>query len=310
MRRVRRASARGGVNYDLGMSYPTAGVVPGAAEFIRRARGEVTGLAATAAPEGPGPLAEIGAELARVRAARGLSLADVGRELLLSSRQVRALEQVEPAAFHGAAFQDAALRKYAKYCGLDLNRFPLVPMPRMSVAPAPPADREPNPVCESARWPKAITAALAAASGAALISIVVGAIAWWPAGPPPAVPAPNMVVGALDTPTVPTAAVSAPLVNESSRAAAPASSQRYGAIQAVQATWMFLHLSDGSSIERTIGPGETLALDARPDYLVLGRPDVILTIGGRQVDTAPFIDRGQVRMTPRDFLAAEQGAPP
>jgi hypothetical protein len=107
------------------------------------------------------------------------------------------------------------------------------------------------------------------------------------------------------------AAETAAMVDESATPrSAPVSSPRYGTIQALQSTWMFLHRTDASSMERTVRQGETLGLDERPDYLVLGSPDVVLTIGGRQVDTAPFIARGQLRMTSRDFLVAEKGSQP
>ena len=69
--------------------------------------------------------AEVGAELRRVRGARGLTIAQVGEQLLLSARQVRALEEVEFAAFHNPTFHLNALKKYAALAELDaawLNR--------------------------------------------------------------------------------------------------------------------------------------------------------------------------------------------
>src|SRR5207344_683419 len=63
--------------------------------------------------------AEIGAELARVREARGITVADVSDKLLLSIRQVKALEEVNFTAFHNATFQLKALKKYAQFANLD-----------------------------------------------------------------------------------------------------------------------------------------------------------------------------------------------
>jgi cytoskeletal protein RodZ len=63
----------------------------------------------------------LGARLAGARDARGLSVAQVSHALLLSPRQVRALEQVEPEAFHSTAFYLTALRKYVGYLGLPAD---------------------------------------------------------------------------------------------------------------------------------------------------------------------------------------------
>ena len=269
----------------------------------------------------PGLRADVGAELARIRAARGLSLAEVGRALLLSTRQVRALEQVEPGAFHSAVFHEAALRKYAKYCEVDLDRFRLA-SPHIPAIVSPPSTSDPSPAYEPALRPMTLKAALAVVSAIGVAAIGVGALLFWPTSPPPVAAAPYMVIAAVEPPTLPMAAVTTAPADESAAVTAapadqsaaprgaPVSSAPYGTIQAVQATWMYLHRSDASSTERTVRPGETLALDERPDYLVLGSADVVLTIGGRQIDTAPFIERGQLRMTSRDFQAVEQASRP
>ena len=66
--------------------------------------------------------AELGADLQRIRSARGLSPADVGQALLLSVRQVEALEGVEVSVFYSLAFFVRGLRKYATLCEVDSAR--------------------------------------------------------------------------------------------------------------------------------------------------------------------------------------------
>lgn len=61
----------------------------------------------------------IGERLTAARSARGLTVDEASRTLLLSPRQVRALESFEIQAFHNESFYLGALRKYAAFCGLD-----------------------------------------------------------------------------------------------------------------------------------------------------------------------------------------------
>lgn len=50
-----------------------------------------------------------------------MSVTQVAQALLLSPRQVRGLEHVEPEAFHNTAFYLVALRKYVGYLGLPVD---------------------------------------------------------------------------------------------------------------------------------------------------------------------------------------------
>jgi cytoskeleton protein RodZ len=73
-------------------------------------------------PVAPGP----GALLAGERAAQGLGVGDVARQLKLSARQVEALERDDYDAFAGMVFVRGFLRNYAKL--LDVDPEPLVAM--------------------------------------------------------------------------------------------------------------------------------------------------------------------------------------
>ena len=63
----------------------------------------------------------LGMKLAAAREARGLSIDQVCAVLLLSRRQVRALERLDPEAFYNSAFRLGALRKYVAYLGLPAD---------------------------------------------------------------------------------------------------------------------------------------------------------------------------------------------
>ena len=55
--------------------------------------------------------ARIGERLSQIRSERNLSVADLSGRLLLSARQVRALEVADVSAFHNASFFMTGLRK-------------------------------------------------------------------------------------------------------------------------------------------------------------------------------------------------------
>src|SRR5690348_16884372 len=67
-----------------------------------------------------GPLcAELGRQLAAAREVKGLTIEQAAAQLLLTPRQVHALETVVAEAFYGADFYGIALRKYTVLLGLD-----------------------------------------------------------------------------------------------------------------------------------------------------------------------------------------------
>ena len=77
-----------------------------------------------AAPSGAPALngracADLGVRLAHARSSRGLTVALVAERLLLSTRQVRALEAFDLSAFHNPRFYATALKKYAGFVAVD-----------------------------------------------------------------------------------------------------------------------------------------------------------------------------------------------
>ena len=71
-------------------------------------------------PQLPDPVG-LGARLSTARAAHGLSLGDVARQLKLSVRQVEALERDDYDVFASQVFVRGFLRNYAKLLRIDLD---------------------------------------------------------------------------------------------------------------------------------------------------------------------------------------------
>ena len=293
--------------------------------------------------------AELGAELARVRAARGMSVAQISEKLLLSPRQVKALEEVEFSAFHNATFHVNAMRKYAAFAGIDLARVTTI---ADAIVPTGPPVLLPTPEDDEAgRQGVSLVATIVAAV------LVVGAVGYYIIGrrpavaptsvsvptptpappPPPATVAPAVVDGAAvaalsgseamavstDSPaaastatataTAPTAPVaSAPASAPAAPVATtvPSAESGFGSVRVLHPTWVYIRDAENVVTEKSLGEGQTIALETQPTYLAVGTPDVQLTIGGKRIELARFVSNGQVRIRAGDFDALAQGVTP
>ena len=87
-------------------------------------------------------------------------------------------------------------------------------------------------------------------------------------------------------------------------------SSAFGSVRALHPTWIFLRDADNNAIEKTLAAGESLEFETQPTYLAVGSADAELTISARQVDLAPFVQNGQIRIRAGDFDALVQGALP
>jgi cytoskeleton protein RodZ len=265
--------------------------------------------------------AEIGSQLERAREARGLSLADIGEKLLLSVRQVRALETVDVAAFHNAVFQLNALRKYALLADLDpalvskLSTALMLPDPESTTTRS--GTYTAIAYDEPRRGLRAVASVVAMVAIAAVgfyalrarslsgpaTGLVVAAQV--PAGLPAsgdkelaASPAPPTDPAVEDTQTPPA---------QTSVTRMPAA---FGTVRVAQPTWIFVRDADGAVIERNLAAGELLELETQPTYLAVGVSDPELVIGTAPIDVARFVANGQVRIRAGDFDALVQGASP
>jgi len=262
--------------------------------------------------------AEIGTELERTREARGLSLADVADKLLLSVRQVRALEQVDAAAFHSAAFQLNALRKYAQFAGVD----PLV-ISKLSAALV---SAEGNPTTRSATFaptrddgpPRARRAVVSVLAVAAMAAVGFYALRTRSVTGPGGgvviaaqVPVPAVLSAAVDKELPPSPApATGTAVETPPDVAAARMPSAFGSVRVAQPTWIFVRDAEGTVIERNLAAGELLELETQPTYLAVGVSDPELVIGNAPVNVAQFVANGQVRIRAGDFDALVQGASP
>lgn len=120
------------------------------------------------------PMATVGEQLSRARAARGLSVEDVAAQLKFAPRQVLALEQGRPEGVPGGAFVRGMIRSYCRLLKMD-------PEPLLAAMPVvlPDSDRlterfsQPVPFSDSARrWNFAY-------AGLAILALAVaGWFAW------------------------------------------------------------------------------------------------------------------------------------
>ncbi len=282
-----------------------------------------SGLSAGDSPLDARACADIGVELARVRTARGLTLAQVGEQLLLSIRQVKALEEVDFSAFHNPTFHLKALRKYVVFAGIDttlLNRVAAAvarPEPVLTAAADEPL------VDDGSRRGLVLVGSIVLVAAA----VVAGGYFLWmrdtttrsaPAAsearveappPPPAAPIP-----AVQPAVMPAAEVAAlegasadPAGNSLPVGLTPTA---FGSVRVLHPTWIFVRDADNNATEKTLAAGESLDFETQPTYLAVGSADVELTIAARPVDIAPYVQNGQIRIRAGDFDALVQGASP
>jgi len=269
--------------------------------------------------------AEVGARFAAARVARSLSVDDVAHRLLLSTRQVRALERPEPGAFHSPVYFVRALQKYAEFLGVSADLYEGV----TAAAPQDGEDRDEPP----SRTRGIVTVvALGLLLAAAGIWYVVGASSADPAAtlaPQAAVPreapiadeapvtdvappepAPPVAAPAAPSPAPPASApvTPAPAEPPAQASAVPAAaSAGAGSVEVSRATWVFVRYPDNSTVERRVAAGERITFRQIPVYVAVGAvAGVTLTLGEHPVDVSPFASDGEVRIT-RDQIVAITG---
>ncbi len=123
-------------------------------------------------PQIPDPLG-LGARLSTARAAHGLSLGDVARQLKLSVRQVEALERDDYDAFASHVFVRGFLRNYAKLLRIDLDsQIAQLGADEAAATPSPEADAAQAAHARLARRTRRLRWILAAVA-AALIALAL-----------------------------------------------------------------------------------------------------------------------------------------
>ncbi|MGE0448828.1 MAG: helix-turn-helix domain-containing protein [Vicinamibacterales bacterium] len=261
----------------------------------------------------PRQCAEIGAELNRRRTALGLTLGELGEKLLLSPRQVVALEQVDLAAFHNATFYMSGLRKYAALAGLD----PLMVERAATTEPLElvPGHAEPladvdDPPARRPRTFVAVAVAIGLLGAVVYMRPQVAVPSMLPpfvAEEPPGTLDPAAAVAPVPFSAIPGSAVPLPPPPSSPQTGDAAEIERdFGSVRVPRQTWLFVRYSDDTVVERQLAGGETAVLQKEPVFLAVGVADAELTVAGRRVNVVPFVVDGQLRVEGSDLHALLQ----
>jgi hypothetical protein len=242
---------------------------------------------------------------ASLRVARGLSVTDVARALVLSTAQVRALEDGDTRPFYNRYFYRQAEKKYALYLGvtLDESNPDVAPEERVPV----PSNLGPPNVGALSR------AGLVRLAGLSLdVATVLGlGTATWNASRPAthdtraddsedqlrAGQSPRVEDArsrALDTPVDLTMVDTPFQPSPEQLTCAPA--KPFGSIRVKESTWLFVRYGMNRVEQRAITPEEPYVFTDRPRYLVVGSSSVELLIGGVPRDISPWKASGTLRM--------------
>lgn len=280
----------------------------------------------------PRVCADIGQRLAKLRTERKLTIDDLSGRLLLSPKQVRALEAADVSAFHNASFFMIALRKYAASCGVarevvdaaivavpEDEQVPDDPLASLREADTPPRDWTPLfavlglcaivgagwAVFRFTRASGLLSSNIAITNAASSAASTASATSSESASAPAAATTDSTTPAADPSATAPPGEV--PAAAPPSQAPGTLSGQvAYGSLWSPQRAWMFLRMENDIVIERTVGAGELVQLPGRPKYLAIGTGDAELTIGITPVDISRFVQKGTLRMGVSEFGIAEQ----
>ena len=265
----------------------------------------------------------VGDELARGRAALGLSIADIAQQLKFAARQIEAMEQGRFEALPSGTFARGMVRSYARLLKLDAE--PLVG--RMAARVAVPdnagavaSTRRPIPITDNDRRTNLIYAASSVAI-LALIAVVVfewqsersnaARLSFVPAAQAPhlTAQAPHPTAQALVEPQR-TAAASAVamepsnlIFQPSAEATAPsavAEGNRRIVMKFDRASWVEVRGRDGKTLlSRLNAAGSEQIVEGQPPFsLVIGNAQhVRMSYEDRQIDLAPHVKVEVARFT-------------
>lgn len=279
----------------------------------------------------------VGEELAQARAALGLSLGDVARQLKFAPRQIEALEQGRYDELPTGTFARGMVRAYARLLKLDAE--PLVERiaARVAVpdnAAAVATARRPIPITDPTRRTNLIYAALSLAIlgviagvvfewqrervGAARLTFVPAAQAPADAAPAPAANQQRTTVASTVAPNIspmtqaepvatpaatPAAAPTAALA-AAPAAAPPPAPQEPGAHRIVmkfeRESWVEIRGADGKALFSKLNPGGSeQTVEGRPPFaLIIGNAQhVRLSYDDRPIDLAPYVKVEVARFT-------------
>ena len=258
--------------------------------------------------------ADVGEELAKARAALGLSIADIAQQLKFAARQIEAMEQGRFEDLPSGTFARGMVRSYARLLKLDAEQLVGRMAARVAVrdnAEAVARIRRPIPITDSSRRSNLIYAAMSLA-----ILGVIGAVAleWQrersaaarltfvPAAQPPNVAAePRRLAAAAPVAVNPANPASPP---DAGTALAPAPPVTQGNRRIVlkfeRESWVEIRGRDGKALlARLNAAGSEHTVEGRPPFsLVIGNAQhVRLSYDEREIDLAPHVKVEVARFT-------------
>lgn len=260
------------------------------------------------------PVAGVGEELARARAALGLSIADIARQLKFGVRQIEAMEEGRFEELPSGTFARGMVRSYARLLKLDAETLVRRMAARVAVpdnAEAVASARRPIPITDNDRRSNLIYAALSVA-----ILGVIGAVVFeWqrersaaarltfvPAAQPPQAPAePQRLAAAAPVDVNPSILASPPDADAAAPPAPPAAPGNRRIVLKFEGTsWVQIRGRDGKVLLSQLNPaGSERTVEGRPPFeLVIGNAQQVrLSYDDRQVDLAPHVKVEVARFT-------------
>ena len=267
--------------------------------------------------------AGVGEELARARAALGLSIADVAQQLKFAARQIEAMEQARFEALPSGTFARGMVRSYARLLKLDAENLVGRMAARVAVpdnAAAVANTRRPIPITDSNRRTNLIYAALSVAilgviaavvfewqrerSSATRLSFVAAAklpaevepqrlAAVSPSASPVEMKPSNIdsLPGLDETP---------PAVPSPATPSAVAEGNRRIILRFERASWVEIRGRDGKALLSQLNSaGSERAVEGKPPFsLIIGNAQhVRLSYEDRQIDLAPHVKVEVARFT-------------
>jgi cytoskeleton protein RodZ len=264
--------------------------------------------------------AGVGEELARARAALGLSIADVAQQLKFAARQIEAMEQERFEALPSGTFARGMVRSYARLLKLDAE--PLVgrmaarvAVPDNAVAVA--STRRPIPITDNNRRTNMIYAALSVA----MLGVIAVVVFEWQAErsdaarltfvPAAALPAEPQRLAAASSSASPSASPvdmkpanisSLPAAEEARPAVPPPAAQgsRRILLKFERASWVEIRGKDGKTLISQLNPaGTERTVEGKPPFsLIIGNAQYVrLSYEDRQVDLTPHVKVEVARFT-------------
>jgi cytoskeleton protein RodZ len=253
--------------------------------------------------------AGVGEELARGRAALGLSIADIARQLKFAARQIEAMEQERFEELPSGTFARGMVRSYARLLKLDAEALVGRMAARVAVpdnAEAVASARRPIPITDSARRSNLLYAASSVA-----ILMVIGAVAFeWqrerssaarlsfvPAAQAPAEP---KQVAAASPVAMQPLNLDSQATSETASPSPVAEGNRRIVMKFDRPSWVEVRGRGGKTLfSRLNAAGTEQTIEGQPPFsLVIGNAQhVRMSYEDRQIDLAPHVKVEVARFT-------------